>query len=369
VAALKEEAAHSSRWEVGSDFPLLPLSDRRPDNANRDPWHREGVLTGSGRAAIRLLLEYGVETLQWSRVWIPGYFCPDVIPSLAVRDLQILRYASLPTDSTWLEPAALQDGDVVFVVNFFGTRTLPAALGRLSARVTVIEDHTHDPWSSWAFDSVAHWCIASLRKTLPLADGGVLWSPRGLPLPAQPPLTRAHEHCAAQKAAGMRLKQRYVDGEDVSKDEYRRVLIGAEAEIGQGTPSAISEESRVRLGRIDVDAWREVRQRNYERLVGLLGGLPRLQVLPAEAKTAPLAVTLLADSPAERDEVRAALIQHSVYPAILWSLEGSSAEDSPEMELSRRILTIHCDARYGSADIDRVAQLIWTIAGRPHRNA
>jgi hypothetical protein len=70
-------------------------------------------------------------------------------------------------------------------MNYFGLRTPPDL--ELPEGVEVLEDHSHDPVSAWAEQSSADFCLASLRKTLPINDGGALWSPVGHRLPPAPP--------------------------------------------------------------------------------------------------------------------------------------------------------------------------------------
>ena len=101
-------------------------------------------------------------------------------------------------------------GDAIFWVNFFGLGIKPP-FGFVPDWVEIIEDHTHDPWSVWAYESTANWCVASLRKTLPLGNGGVLWSPAGHPLPSASPVTPERHTAALEKfLAAMLLKKRYL---------------------------------------------------------------------------------------------------------------------------------------------------------------
>src|SRR5262249_44040970 len=110
--------------------------------------------------------------------------------------------------------------DTVLVNNLFGRgRREPwDAWSREHPLVTVIEDHTHDPLSDWARASTASYCVTSLRKTLPVPDGAVVWSPRGENLPAP----TGDESTAAQwKLVAMILKAAWLSGKTVSKAEFR----------------------------------------------------------------------------------------------------------------------------------------------------
>ena len=74
--------------------------------------------------------------------------------------------------------------DVVLAVNYFGVRAgEPWQQWREKHACVLLEDHSHDPVSGWAQSSRADYAFSSLRKTMPVPDGAILWSPLGHPLP------------------------------------------------------------------------------------------------------------------------------------------------------------------------------------------
>ena len=74
-------------------------------------------------------------------------------------------------------------------------------------------------------------------------------------------------------------------------------------------------------------------------------------------------VVLEFDCPERRDAVRHGLIRRSVYPAVLWEL---SPQDVPphQLDLSRRLLHLHTDARWSSEDMHRVAEIVHELCER-----
>jgi hypothetical protein len=79
---------------------------------------------------------------------------------------------------------------------------------------------------------------------------------------------------------------------------------------------------------------------------------------------APYAATLVFDRRMDRDKMRAALIAARIYPAVLWSLDDPVVDGIPEadVDLARRIVSIHCDYRYTPSDMVRVADVIRGVA-------
>lgn len=306
--------------EIGSEWHLF--EPQGP--AARWPWdvHR---LFGTGRAALRALILQ--ERPQ--RLWVPSYSCHPFYR--AVEDLTELRlYRDLPTE----RPDVPDDPDGAVVLHDpFGIRgSLPHPRAAL-----VIEDHTHAPDAPWAHTSTADYAVASLRKTLPLPDGAVLWSPTGRPLPDPVP-----EEPVGVKADGMRAKARYLAGEDVDKQAFRTVLAQGEEDLAKA--NGISSFSRERLARLP--SLRAARQANFARLAPF--------AVPAVA--CPSFAFCVFDTAAIRDAVRAALIAERVYPSALWPMELPVG--AAERALQARSFAIPVDARYTPEDFDPAVRVL-----------
>jgi hypothetical protein len=330
------------RWEHGSDFHLCFEA-----GALEAPWcDRPSTLWGSGRDALRALLAWGRERRLFERVLAPSFFCRDVVAALA-RELPVATYDDAP-DAPLPARVDADDRDVLLVVNTYGMR----ARSRIETRAVVVEDHTHDPLSPWAFESDADYAVASLRKTLPLTDGGVLWSPSGHGLPAEIEATDTHLRAAVDRLLAMGLKRRYLEGRSVEKASFRAAALASEGTIGTGAISGISALSRARLPTLPARAWRERRERNLGAFRAAFGKTPGVRLLEA-----PFTATLRFDSAEQRDRVRRSLIASRIYPAVLWPLETSAAHPIPSrhVELAKRLFSIHCDFRYDERDMERVA--------------
>jgi hypothetical protein len=343
----------STRWEHGSDFHL----EQRTGELDA-PWtEHPHTLWGSGRDAMRGLLAWGREHHGWQRVWVPSFYCQKVVAALA-RELPVVSYVDSPEHPLRARLDA-DAHDVVIAVNLHGTRTSSGIV----TRGTVVEDHTHDPFGTWARESDAPWAVASLRKTLPLPDGGVLWSPRGEHGPAVRPLTDVHARAAADRLAGMVLKHDHLEGRDIDKSAFRACLVAGERAMASGVLSGISAFSAARLPTLPTAEWHAQRQQNIAAFADAFGSPSRVRLLPSS-----FAATLVFDRPEHAAWVRESLIAARVYPAVLWSL-ASPVVDVPaeHRELSRRILTLHCDHRYTTADMHRVADTVRHFIGSAER--
>jgi len=138
-------AVTDTHWEVGGEYHS-PVETPRPFH----PWPRPSVWYALGRHAVEAL----VEQLRPRAVWIPDYFCHEVVPSWE-------RLASVQTfedDPRWPEPRwetiRARRGDIVLAVNYFGARE-GSGWAEHAEDFVLVEDHSHDPFSPWAAASTA----------------------------------------------------------------------------------------------------------------------------------------------------------------------------------------------------------------------
>ena len=339
------------RWEVGSGFPLLlPYGDRRVEPTE------EARLFGSGRQALRALLEFGRRTHGWTAIHVPTYYSPSVVQSI-IDLLPVRRYDTGP-----MGPHAQPEAgptEVVLAVSYFGEApALPAN------PATLIIDATHDPVAPWLEPSRADYVFAALHKTLPLPDGGLLWSGNSHPLPPTVPPTESHLATVSRILAAMFLKAAYLDGAPLRKDDYLRLYAAGDAGLRSITVSGISDASRHALDVLPATHLRRHRIANAAELASGLGDdLPGVVV-----HTHTFGVVLEFDSAERRESVRHGLIARSIYPAVLWNLP-SEGTPPHQLDFSRRMLHLHTDFRWNRSDMRKVAAAVRELCqGHPSRH-
>jgi hypothetical protein len=341
--------AVTETWEIGGEFHL-PVETPGPYHR----WPEGTVWYALGRHAVKAL----IGQLRPPRLWLPDYFCHEV----AVRWGEAAEVSLYEDDPRWPEPRweTLQPGprDVVVGVNYFGVRGGDAwREWRERTPCVLVEDHAHDPASEWATTSAADYAFSSLRKTLPVPDGAILWSPRGLALPDQP---AGGADGSELKLAAMLLKGEYLGaGDGGLKDRFRRLQLDGEERLGEAAIAGASPATREALVRGVPLPWRARRSENTARLLSALHGWNAAEPLFTEwpADAAPLGAVLVFESSDGRDAVREALREADVYCPVHWA---DAAERGSERvrDLAARILTIPTDWRYSAADMARVASLV-----------
>ena len=335
--------------EFGSDFHLIDLSCSGASHLT--DIFPDAVLLADGRQCIVAL----IRQYRWKRIWMPDYFCYDVIASIQQQTaIEVLFYEDSPLFEAIVETLPFEEGDVLLRMNYFGARNLRS---NQNIPCPVIEDHSHDPLGIWALHSDADWCISSIRKTLPLPEGGMMWSPKGHKLLIHLERSAENEQIAAIRWDGMEKKAAYLRGENISKDEFRNQYTTTEEWFDHAAPVLIDDRSRVVVSdHLDIHRWFNAKRKNWQLLYGLINRDNCEVFEPVSVNCSMFSLMLLFESKEHRDAVRSLLIQERVYPAILWNVPAKASPAAKDF--SGRMLSIHCDGRYTEEDIRSLALIL-----------
>lgn len=336
------QATDRSRRTVGSFFEApsaTELSSGTPDF--------QEVLNGfqfanSGRGALSTSLASWRRDRTKGTVWLPSYYCWDVERYIAQNN-QVKTYRSTPFSVEF--PELTQD-DVLVVVSYFGQiPPLPSV-----DPDQVFLDTTHDPLADWLTDFPARWRFGSLRKTLPLPDGGYYVDFVGDPVAYALLVDPANTAFALDGFDAMQAKSDWLRGKpDAKRDFYQRYL-HQENVIAEVAPSALSQTSHELLSKFPVSEWRSRRLRNIGHLSRRLQASSNLRVLDST-----FGVPVVSPTSAHSKALAKALIAEGVFPARLWPQPPDRSE---EASIAGRLLTLHTDYRYEISDMDRVARIV-----------
>lgn len=339
--------------EFGSDFHLVDGGNSHHGSLMEK--YQGATYLADGRQCIITLIQlYG-----WKRIWMPEYFCYNIIEYLQKSTpIEVIFYTDYPgnNDEQIASNLEFQDSDVFFRMNFFGLR---AYRSEKHIPVPVIEDHSHDLSGDWAINSSADWCIASLRKIIPIPEGGVLWSPKGHTLDLQPELTSFNDSLAQKRWHAMELKSKYLKGEIKDKESFRQLYIETEEAFDEPGISSLDMRSMEFLESFDLNSWNLAKKNNWKVLKGLAFNDGIKVLFPERGDLTPFSFILLCRDQAMRDRVRSKLIDSSVFPAVLWNVPDTVHQNVKNF--SSKMLSIHCDARYGENDIEELYNTINTI--------
>ncbi len=296
-------------------------------------------------------------------IWMPSYLCPVMVGCLGelrerVRFFQIAGDLSVPD---WSFLGKVREGDLACVIDYFGWPCSRTLMTELSAAGALVLEDACQALLTDGIGLDADYLLFSPRKFLGVPDGGVL-VPRGaakleLELGDAPEEWSHTAHEAARQRAEF-------DGRGAADDDRGWYELYQRSEAGPAGPYAMSGVARALLDTaFDYEAIATKRRTNHARLRARLA---ELALFPEPSPSVvPVGFVVRFASPEDRDRVREGLIAEGIYPPVHWPLAGLVPPNFAESHLlSRRILTLPCDQRYGPEDLDRIADRVENLLGR-----
>jgi len=335
-------------WEVGSDFNTVFNSFD-----HFEAWHSTALFLASGRSPIVLLKELIGEKV----LYYPDYFCWDVIGFWKSQGINTQSYrVFFSEDKIQVDYSTVPVNGVVLAVNFFGVDDgMQWKNFKRDNDILLIEDHSHSPVSEWAKSSIADFAFSSLRKTLPIPDGCIFWSPNYSKIPS----VSMQQFNSELKIKAMKLKSDYFEGEEVNKSDFLELFTAGEHLLVNSTPQLISDYSYQKILHGYPVEYNSIRKRNYQAFIMRLSAntLGKVELLQFPGIAIPFGAVLKCSDLEIRTRLRSYLISNKVYCPVHWpQLNEYVSEES--FSLSEQLITIPIDQRYSSKDVGLVAELI-----------
>ena len=326
----------------GLEVALYPGEERPPFLTGKE------LCLINGRCGIWLL----INRLRPSRVWVPSYLCREGILEAINAAGTIPRFYEVDYDLKvrshhWISNVG--SGDLVIFIDYFG---FPYD-HRLAARVKengawVLEDACQALLSSTT-GAYSDFVLFNMVKWIGVPDGAILRYPSGLPM-GDLPLESAPAEWWLKALQASVIRREFDDG--ILTREWFKLFRETEDTMPTG-PYAMSQLAQTVMNySIDYACLAMKRRDNY---AALLEKLEAYAIFPQlETGVVPVGFPVRV---ANRDAVRKALFDRRIYPPVHWHLDGvvpSAFEDS--LRLSRNIITLPCDQRYGRDDMERMAE-------------
>lgn len=314
---------------MGGIFGITPPDDSPYARFTESP---RCAFVSSGRAALACLL---ANMPRPRRVWVPRMVCDTLLQPLHRAGLSVCRYGC-NAQFTPLLPDDVASDDLLILVNYFGLTGKAVEEAAAAAPCSVAVDATTALYADTALPA-----FYSLRKFLPVPDGGVACAPFAL-----------HAQPAETDDSTARLRPMQLRAEQGAAAAY---AAAEAAEATLNTPAKrLSPQTRQLLQNIDTAAAARRRCENYRTLHRALGDLNRLE-LPAEAPSAPLCYPLVSGIPDLRDSLIDAGIALPLYwPEVIAATHAADTEN----KLARTLLPLPLDQRYTASDMQRLIRLI-----------
>lgn len=337
------------RREIGGDFHVCEeiYNDNTSSNVFEYLKEYSTAYFDSGRSALKFLLKQ----VKCQNVLLPGYICESVREAFPENcDVQYYRVTQdIKIDWNDLLNKARGGVDVVylhFFNGYIGKEYDFDALLRLKKKnkFTIIEDTTHSFFTEK--QTVGDYCVCSLRKWFPIADGGVLYSKNVIKAE-----DLKESEWSFRKREAMLEKTQYLQGLSNDKKRFLASFSNAECTLdSQKNSYAISRESYNALKRLNCDFIMSARKRNFNYLKEKM---TCELVASGGENQVPLFFTI---RDANRDELRQQFIQSDIYCPIHWPLYEGLKALSEAVSIYDTELSIPIDQRYGESEMEHICR-------------
>lgn len=332
--------------EFGSDFHYLSYSQYPLLSENNSFFDDDTRLYFSGRAALRAILLNGVAKYHWKKIYLPTYYCHEVYDFIADIDLEVEYYLCNPLYNKLPQKIDDNENNVLVTVDYFGVNS--PEITHLK-NIIKIEDITHNLAS--IHKSTADYVFGSLRKTLPIPVGGLVKSKEKLPDIGVSSYANKITH---EKKSGMLLKRKYLNGEDIDKAVFRKLLIDAEHAFSNldsfsEMPNAVAEI----IKSVDVNKMLDCKRNNSKLAKQQIFANDKFKLVSSPNDTE-FALILKFEKYEERENLKKYLILNAIFPMVLWPNQLNSIDKGIEQTL----LFLHLDFRYSIQDVTYIVDQI-----------
>lgn len=342
--------------EIGSEFEWIQLNDRTYE-LDWLPKERKPVFTFSGRTAIETALR---NIPYYKTVLLPAYCCDAMIEPFRAAKADILFYAVTKAEvgiRVEINDKILALADILLICNYFGFKVdYPdnLILEFKKKGGVVIEDVTHSLLSLYQNHSYSDFIVASLRKWGPLIDGGLCWRKEGK---ITSDLEKPSTEFISMKLRAMQDKTRYLQGKNIKKSSFLNMYeISNHILACDYSEKSMSMQSYEILHKLNFAYIRKQRIENaktlYSGLNKLLGVKPLFNINQMDC---PLFVPIIAKRNT-RDSLRRLLIKNNIFCPIHWPKPNAGLNS----ELYEEELSLICDQRYSSYDMEEILRVIET---------
>ena len=291
--------------------------------------HEEALALSSGRAC----LAYLIRQKKIRRMALPDFICDAVTETCRAFGVETSSYRvgmDLRPESVDPDP-----DEWLYLVNYYGQLTEEEIRLRAEKHPLLIADNAHA-----YFDRPVRGVdtLYTCRKFFGVADGGFLY-------------TDAPDCKLERDESHMRMGFVLGRFERPAGEFFAEAARNNDALSAQ--PRMMSALTGNLLHGVDYEHVRAARTENYRMLDEALGAYNRLSVRPVEGAYAyPL---MLENGPVVREK----LIARKIFVPQLWpNVLREQPTDSAASRLTREILPLPCDQRYGQREMETVIQAV-----------
>lgn len=311
-----------------------------------------------GRSALR-----SVPVDYTKKILVPEFICESVVQCFPKEQIVFYKINDrLDIDENDLFDKWDAQVGTVYICHYFGFIQNKSLVKRVREKAEqdnciFIEDLTQSLFSSYI--PQGDYMIASIRKWMPIPQGGVLFSHTSISLPDTTHVPQSKDNT---RAYGMILKDMFLNMDYDANSKYREIFRECEEKIDSDENiRTISSFAKYLISCQDVSALMQKRRMNFERLEWGISKLGLAPIRSLRDKEVPLVYPIRIK---QRDKFREYLMENNIYCAVHWPFYNIQ----PEVRINAKynadtLLSLPIDQRYGSEEIDYMIDVIQQYGG------
>ncbi len=313
----------------------------------------------SGRDALKAIArEYSPRV-----AFLPALACDSMVFPFGLYGHTIKYYRIKKDYSIDLNSLNIGDEPAIFLyMEYFGRTAISdteLAKIREKGNVVIIEDRTHNLIWERSSSFQPDYIISSLRKWLPVPDGGLLWGTISKPFADDTSFSRLRLQAQC-------MRHEYLQcGDENLKTEYRKIFSEVSDIMEKDEPSAISAYSYALAQRTDWDDIRSIRRKNAEMLMSLLQESSYISLIQDKPGFSDLYVAFTLKN---RDVVQKRLSSEGIFNTIIWPIsDEQKAACDVAKATEQTMLAAPCDQRYTVDDMYYIGKEIVRVTADVNR--
>lgn len=304
----------------------------------------------SGRDTLKAIAREYKESVAL----LPALACDSMVHPFELYGHKVQYYKLNEDYSIDLDSIEIGDGVHLFLyADYFGRPAISdESLEKLREQgdIIFIEDRTHNLIWDRLYSFQPDYIIASLRKWLPIPDGGFLWGK----------ITKSlgnDTFFSTKRLKAQCMRHEFLCcGDEKIKNEYRKIFSTVSTLIDDDEPSAMSAYAYALAKNTDWDKVRSIRRDNAEALSYILSTSPYIRLIQKETGMSDLYVPFTVQN---RDEVQRRLSAEGVFNTIIWPLmDEQKSVCSVAKFTEENMLAAPCDQRYSKEDMKTIGNEI-----------
>ena len=326
-------------WEMGSSFH--DCLDTELKVIDKQLFLKDAELYLSGRHALLDLIIYQNKYCGLKKIFIPSYYCHDVT-KLMRKILTVEIYNCDPL--TNVDLSIFPNKTAVILVEYFGNKIKVKGTSNNSL---LILDKTHNPFSNYDYDVAINYTFGSLRKVLPLSDGGFI-KPK---LPESQLKFIENVDIVALKEAqkAMQLKSLFLEGCEIDKNTFLNAYSEFEEFLNDNEVIyPISSKSYKSVFYINYKKILLIKKKNIDYLNNYYVENSRIKLFVNNCYFS------FFINPQAVKSIRLALIRSKVYPVILWP----DYNGAYNLINGYVLISLHVDFRYSLEDMKILTKVL-----------